>query len=61
MRARLPACGAPKQIARRIATAALSPRSHHVIVVAIARRPQRLDAFGRAVQAKLNRGGVGAR
>ena len=52
--------GAREQIACRITTAAFSPRRHHVIVFAVVRRPQRLDAFGRAVNAKLDRGGVGA-
>lgn len=53
--------GAPEQITRSITTAALSPRSHRIVVIAIARRPKRsLDTLGRAVQAKLNRGGIGA-
>ena len=61
MRARLPpVCGAREQITRRIATAALSPRGHRVVVIAVARRrPQRFDAFGRAVQAEFDRDGVG--
>ena len=60
MGARLPVCVAREQITRRIATAALSPRGHHVIHIAIARRPQRFDTFGRAVQAEFSRDGVGA-
>jgi hypothetical protein len=49
---------------RCVTAAALSPRRHPtvvVIIIAIARRPQRLDAFRRAVQAKFDRDCVRAR
>ena len=49
-----------KQMPRRFAAAALSPRSHPA-VVAVGRHPRRLDALRRAVQAQLDRDGVRAR
>ena len=52
--------GDTKQMPRRFAAAALSPRSHPAIV-AIGRHPRRLDALRRAVQAQLDRDGVRAR
>lgn len=53
-------CGAPKHMTGSIAAAALSPCCQPAII-AIARRPHHLDAFRRAVQAKLDRDGVRAR
>ena len=53
-------CGAPKHMTCSIAAAALSPCGQPAII-AIARRPHHLDAFRRAVQAKLDRDGVRAR
>lgn len=49
----------PKQMPRSFAPAALSPRGHPA-VVAVGRRPRRLDAFRRAVEAELDRDGIRA-